>query len=319
MLPGVTVPIVVFELLAYAMLGLCAWHALHQGPLRQVRLIELGTGVLYGLTLEILTILQLHAYQYGHFLIMFGPVPLAVAVGWSIILYSAMAFADTLAFPAWAAPALVGLLGLNIDLTMDAVAIRLHMWQWLGLTYNQQWFGVPYGNFYAWFIVLCSVSALLWRVRPLTAQPDWRAPLAALGALVGSAVILVLLDELLVLYDNHGGIAWLPVLVVVAGALVVVGWGVWARRSSARPVTVENPASALVPMIVPFYFHLFFLIMLFVANIAVHLPALVGVSLTMLAVSLASHGVLVWRVLAARTAATSQQILPREKLGMKRE
>jgi hypothetical protein len=317
MLLGVTLPIAVFELLAYAMLGLCAWHALHQGPLHRARLIELGTGVLYGLTLETLTILQLHAYQYGHFLIMFGPVPLAVAVGWGIILYSAMAFADILVFPAWAAPALVGLLGLNIDLAMDAVAIRLRMWQWLGLTYNQQWFGVPYGNFYAWFIVLCSASALLWLVRPLTAQLNRRAPLAALGALLGSAVILVLLDELLVLYDDNGGIAWLPVMIVVTGALVVVGWGVWARQSSARPVAVESPVSTFAPIVVPFYFHLFFLIMLFVANIAVHLPALVGISLAMLAVSLASHGTLVWRVLAAQAPATSKQILPREKLGVK--
>lgn len=54
---GVTLPTVVFELLAYACLGLCFWHALRQGPLRRARLIELGTGVLYGLTLELLTIL----------------------------------------------------------------------------------------------------------------------------------------------------------------------------------------------------------------------------------------------------------------------
>jgi hypothetical protein len=99
MLLGVSLPIVVNEVLAYACLGLCIWHALHQGPLRRARLIELGIGVLYGLTLETLTIVQLHSYQYGRFLIMLGPVPLGVAVGWGIILYSAMAFADSLAFP----------------------------------------------------------------------------------------------------------------------------------------------------------------------------------------------------------------------------
>lgn len=92
---------------------------------------------------------------------MLGPVPLSIAVGWAIILYSAMAFADSLALPAWATPALVGLLGLNIDLAMDAVAIRLNMWHWLAYTSNQEWFGVPYANFYARFIVLCSCSALL--------------------------------------------------------------------------------------------------------------------------------------------------------------
>src|SRR5205823_3826825 len=141
MLRGVPLPLVVFEGVLYLLLGLCLWHALHQGALRHARLIELGTGVLYGLTLETFTIFQLHAYQYGHFLIMFGPVPLAVAVGWSVILYSAMAFADALSLPRWAIPALVGLLGLTIDLSMDAVAIRLQMWQWHGIAGTQQWFG----------------------------------------------------------------------------------------------------------------------------------------------------------------------------------
>jgi Carotenoid biosynthesis protein len=241
MMPGVSLPIVVFEVLAYACLGLCIWHALHQGPLRRARLIELGIGVLYGLTLEILTIVQLHVYQYGHYLIMLGPVPLAVAVGWGIILYSAMAFADSLAFPSWAAPALVGLLGLNIDLAMNAVAIRLNMWHWLDYAGNQEWFGVPYANFYAWFIVLCSCSALLWWVRPLTVQPGWRGPLAALGALLGSVVILVLLDELVVQYDRHGGITWLPIVIVVIGAFVVVGRGLCVMRTVARPSAREAP------------------------------------------------------------------------------
>ena len=42
MLPGVTLPIVVFEVLGYVCLGLCIWHALHQGPLRRAQLIEPG-------------------------------------------------------------------------------------------------------------------------------------------------------------------------------------------------------------------------------------------------------------------------------------
>src|SRR5579872_297799 len=300
MLLGVTLPIVVLEVLAYACLGLCIWHVLHQGPLRRARMIELGIGVLYGLTLEILTIAQLHSYQYGRFLIMLGPVPLSVAVGWGIILYSAMAFADSLAFPSWAAPALVGLLGLNIDLTMDAVAIRLNMWHWLDYAGNQEWFGVPYAIFYSWFIVLCSCSALLWLVRPLTVRPGWRGPLAALGALLGSVVILILLDELVVQYDHHGGIVWLPVVIVVIGAFVVVGRGLWVMRMVARPSAREAPINVLIPSIVPFYFHCFFLSMLFVAGIAQHLPALLAISLAMMAVSLVLHGWLLQRKLVIR-------------------
>ena len=101
---------------------------------------------------------------------MLGPVPLCIGVDWGVILYSAMSFADTLTWPRWATPALVGLLGLNIDLSMDAVAIRQDMWHWNLLALNEQWFGVPWANFYAWFIVLCSASALFWLARPLTAR-----------------------------------------------------------------------------------------------------------------------------------------------------
>lgn len=100
MLPGIAGLVVVFELLAYALLVLCLWHALQQKPLWRAYLIELLTGVLYGLVLETLTILQFHAYQYGHFLIALGPIPLAVGVGWGIILYSAMRFAESFALPA---------------------------------------------------------------------------------------------------------------------------------------------------------------------------------------------------------------------------
>ena len=157
------------------------------------------------------------------------------------------------------------------------MAIRLTMWHWLDYTGNQEWFDVPCANFYAWSIVLCLCSALLWQVRPLTTRPGWRGPLAVLGALLGSVVILALLDELVVQYDRHGGIVWLSVVIVAIGAFVVVGRGLWVKSSgsSAR----EAPMNILIPMIVPFSCHFFSLSVLFVATIALHLPALLGISL----------------------------------------
>ncbi len=127
MLLGVSLPKVVFELLAYGSLGVCVWHARRQGLLRRARLLELAMGVVYGVSLEALTIFQLHAYRYGHFLVMLGPVPLCIGVDWGVILYSAMTFAEGLPLPRWSLPAVVALLGLNIDLSMDALAIRLDM------------------------------------------------------------------------------------------------------------------------------------------------------------------------------------------------
>jgi hypothetical protein len=286
-LSSIPLSFAIFELLAYAMFGACLWHAFSSGPLRRARLIELLTGVVYGLTLEVLTLLQFHSYQYGHFLLMLGPVPFAVGVGWGIILYSAMALVDALPLPVWAACALVALLGLNIDLSMDAVAIRLHMWTWLRVGYDQQWFGVPYANFYAWFIVLCSCSALLWLVRPLTSRPGWRGPLAALGVLLGSVLILVLLDELEVQYTKHGGIVWLPIALLGVAGIAAVVWGTLAKRSPVRSPAGEQ--AAFVPLLVPLFFHLFFLTLLLVAGFERQLPMLLVISLAMLTISLALH------------------------------
>jgi hypothetical protein len=309
MLLGVTWVKVIFELLAYVCLGLCAWHAWGMGALRRARLIELSVGVGYGVSLETLTILQLHAYQYGHFLVMLGPVPLCIGVDWGVILYSAMSFADTLTWPRWATPALVGLLGLNIDLSMDAVAIRQDMWHWNLLSLDSQWFGVPWANFYAWFIVLCSASALFWLARPLTARACWRGPLAALGAYLGSLLILAGLDELVVRYDRTpGAIFWLfPALLIGAG-LVVAVVGAWVAWRGGRGQESAEPPSrhSLIPAIAPFYFHAIFIAALIVSGIATQLPALLAVALTMLAISLALHGWLLRRALAPRAVAEAR-------------
>ena len=65
-------------------------------------------------------------------------------------------------------------------------------------------------------------------------------------------------------------------------------------------------------MIMHFYFHLFFLVMLVVANIAVRLPALVGISLGMLVVSIVLHGVLMRRMFVMQQFVTTQPALSSE-------
>ena len=151
-------------------------------------LLRLLAGVLYGILLELATLRQLSAYEYGHFLLMIGDVPLCIGVAWSCIIYSAMEFSDASSLPYWARPILDGLLALNIDLALDAVAIRLGFWSW-GQGFKFQYFGVPYANFWAWFLVVFSFSLgyrLLahrenWIVR-------WVSPLLAL--IVGLTAIL---------------------------------------------------------------------------------------------------------------------------------
>ncbi len=300
---------IIFELLAYACLGLCVWHAWGLGLLRRARLLELGMGVAYGVTLEALTIAQFHAYRYGQFLVMLRDVPLCIGVDWGVILYTAMSFADGTRLPRWAAPALAALLGLTIDFSMDAVAIRQDMWHWNVIGLMDQWYGVPWGNFFAWFIVLCSASALFWLVRPLTARPGWRGPLALVGAYAGSLAILAGLDELVFLYDKTpGAIPSLPVALVVGLGLLVTLAGsmvVWRRERPVWKLAEPLETRGLALVAVSFYFHILFTTVLIVSGIGAEIPTLLAVSLAMLTLSLALHGWQAWRVFVGRRAAVA--------------
>jgi hypothetical protein len=258
---GVYWPLLAFELGSYVVWAVCLIHALRQGARRRERLALLLTGTIYGLLLETATIYQLHAYYYGHYLIMFiGQVPLTIAVGWGVILYGSVAFADKLALNSIAWAAAVGLLGLNIDLTMDAVAIRVGMWNWYThpgaaglLDPRGQWFGVPFGNFFAWFIVLTSVAALFRRLKPGEARSVAGVIGRSLAALLGSLIILVTLDELYVLFTWG---QWWPVAVEIAGSIALIALG--HRGKSAAP---REPAAAKGPpaLTVPLFFHLYFI------------------------------------------------------------
>ncbi len=174
---------ILFEIVIYIQFALCLRHALKHGA---ANLLKLGFGILFGVLLEIATIRQLNAYEYGHFLLMVWDVPLCIGVAWSCIIYSVMEFSDASNLPYWFRPVLDGLLALNIDLALDAVAIRFGFWDW-GQGLQSQYFGVPYANFWAWFWVIFSFSM---GYRILARNTGWigkwlSAPLAFVVGLVG--------------------------------------------------------------------------------------------------------------------------------------
>ena len=264
---------ITFEIIAYSLSAVCFVHAFKKGTGNVLRLLA---GIIFGLLLELATIRQLNAYEYGIFPVMVLDVPLCIGVSWGSILYSAMEFSDASSLPYFLRPVLEGLLALNIDLAMDTIAIRLGMWDW-GQGLEFQYFGVPYANFWAWFWVISSFS---FGYRLLARRKDWLAAWLSpvLALLAGLAWVLATnwLISFKIPFEYHG----LVVLLLLAGALGVV--------AAKRPRFYRLPAPTLV-FWVPFISHLFFLVTGLVSGVILEPPFLLGVSLLMFIAALALH------------------------------
>ncbi len=264
-----------FDLLMLLLFAICAFHAWRVGG--AARVWELTAGVLFGLLLEWATIQQFHAYTYGHFLLMFADqVPIAIGIGWGVIIYSARLFTQATTLPPWLFPVCTGLLALNIDLSMDAIAIRLGFWDWgRGLEYG--YFGVPYPNFWAWFWVVFSFTlGLQLLVRGEGVLARWLGPL---GAILFGVVGVVSTNYIITAVVPRG---WtLPVigLTLLIALLLVV---------AQRPQLHVRPEPALVVW-VPLGFHLFFLISGLLIGALVVNPLLLIVSLLMSGLALWLH------------------------------
>jgi hypothetical protein len=264
---------ITFELVVYATFGLSLVHA------RRTSLVtvwQLFAGVLFGLLLEWATIQQLEAYTYGRFMLMLGDVPVPIGVAWGTIIYSARQYSEATSLPMWARPLLDALLALNIDLSMDALAVRLGFWNW-AIDIDSQYFGVPWANFWAWFWVVVSFSGGL-RLLSVSGPRamEWLAPLGAIGV----GVLGVLVTNQLILsvpsYELYVGV----VGGVVLGALLLV---VLLRpRLDARP----RPALTIW---VPAAFHAYFLTAGVVSAVILQPPILLVVSLVMAAAAAALH------------------------------
>ena len=264
---------ILFELIIYIQFALCLQHAWKQGV---TNLLRLFAGIFFGVILELATIRQLHAYSYGHFLLMILDVPLCIGIAWSNIIYSSMEFSDASDLPYWARPILDGLLALNIDLALDAVAIRLGFWHW-GQGLDFQYFGVPYANFWAWFWVVFSFSLgyrLLahreaWMVR-------WLSPLlAVIVGLVGVLGANAMIAFEVPLEDHK-----IFVAVTLSAALILIA----AMRAHFYGASIP----ALV-FWVPFLTHAYVLIAGLISGVTFHPPFLLFVGLLMATVAFYLH------------------------------
>ena len=269
----------VFELGIYILAISCLRHAWSGG---RPRVVALLAGMIYGLLLEYAAILTFHAYQYGHFVLMIGGVvPLCIGVGWGMIIYTAMQTSDRFRLPWYLRPIVDAVLALTIDLSMDAIAIRLGFWTW---SVTGRWFGVPLGNFYAWFIVVFGFSLLL-RLCQQCALAGQRAVLGDI-AVVSVAVPLSVLGLIPVLQPyialvSQGSVAWLLLGVLLGSSALFTVVAVLRTRH-------DHPLD-LILVSVPICFHGFFFGALYWAGIGRQIPALIGVATLVLLTSLLLH------------------------------
>ncbi|MEW6086041.1 MAG: carotenoid biosynthesis protein [Chloroflexota bacterium] len=264
---------VLYELTLFLQLAICLPHAWKHG---RANLVRLFAGILFGVLLEIATIYQLQAYEYGDFLIMIFDVPLGIGIAWGCILYSVMEFSDASNLPYFARPALDALLALNIDLSLDAVAIRFGFWDW-GQGLDFQYFGVPYANFWAWFWVIFFFSM---GYRIFARRGDlirtWVAPLAAL--IIG--LLGVLGTNALITFV----ISWTLHPVVVFGLLLAA----LAWILAMRPRLNTQPVPALT-FWVPAITHIYVLIAGLISGLILDPPFLLLVGLVMTFIAFYLH------------------------------
>ncbi|NSL89445.1 carotenoid biosynthesis protein [Chitinophaga sp. Mgbs1] len=257
------------EACMYIITAICVWHAYRKGI---GHISWLLGGLCFGLLLEYINVYTSSGYFYGRFTIMLGTaprnIPFCIGCGWAVIIYSSRLFSDRLGLPLWAAAALDSLLALNIDLSMDVVAYRLHMWHWdwvsRGLPGNAlsgQWFGVPYGNFYGWLLVVFFYSLFGRLLERVSGKAAWKAVFPLLSVLLSQIALYISLFPLAALLKSLWGITSLHRLIFILLMLMVFVCAGFRRR---QPVAaVPWPLAA---WIVPVWFHVYFLCWLFLGG-----------------------------------------------------
>ncbi|MBU2509975.1 carotenoid biosynthesis protein [bacterium] len=262
-----------FELLMIVLVSLCLRHAWKEGTQNVLRLFA---GIFFGVMLEWATIKQLDNYEYGTFFLMIDNIPLGIGMGWGVILYSAMLFSDHCQIKEWARPVLDGLVALNIDLAMDAIAIRLGMWDWGdGLSY--EYFGVPFENFWSWFWVIFSFSAAFRILNRLPEKisrylaPLGSIPIGVFGVLASNRIISSYIPS------DYDYLA-ISLLIVCSLGLIL----------SQKPKLKTAQMDSLV-MWVPLGFHLYFIIVGIITRVIFTSWIIALISAAMFSASLYLH------------------------------
>ncbi len=304
------ISLIIFEYSAFVAFGAMLWREIRRK--NGFRILELFAGAVFGMLLEIGNIAMSGSYHYNEeFAVAIAGVPLAIGLGWSVIIFSAMRISDTYAIRERSRVWMDGLCVFALDLAIDAVAIRLGFWSW-AISYNQEWVGVPYENLIAWIFVGISFSLTMrfLRLKKNNLKKGFFAFLVMISPLASYAILLIFLISLGILLRiayffmidpslnsvgiippleelYHNNIAWVKgwILFFMTAGLLLAWWANF-RKSSGQIVQREFE---ILPLVFFVGVHFYFLIAIFLTGLALEIPFLLIVGLLSFAFHLIYH------------------------------
>jgi uncharacterized membrane protein len=259
--------------------------------LRRGRLpfFELISAAGFGILLEELDQLIFRTYHYNpDWVLEIDRAPVVIGLTWALIIAGAMRITDALGVRRRYAPVVDSVLAISLDLAFDAIAIRLGLWTWVGIGPGDGWFGVPYGNFYAWLFVTFGFSLLTrWlreaaRQRPALEWLQLLVPLPGFVLLIAGLIPFILIKPLVDPAPGGGGV---PFAVAMLAFLALAIWAVAYDRGEpdgSRVAILDLRLASWTRVAI----HGYFLAALLVMGLADDLPVLLAVAIVLLVAEL---------------------------------
>jgi hypothetical protein len=257
--------------------------------LRRGRLpfLELISAAAFGILLEEGDQLIFQTYHYSpDWVLAIDRAPVVIGLTWALIIAGAMRMTDALGVRRRYAPVVDSLLAISLDLGFDAIAIRMGLWTWVDVGPTDGWFGVPWGNFYAWLFVTLGFSLLTRWLRDAArrrAALEWLQLLVPPPAFALLLIGLVPFIALQLAFDDAPGGGGAFFLFTLAAFVALSAWAAFGGdrdEPDGESVAILDLRLATMTRLA---IHGFFLLALLVMGLATELPVLLAVAVALLA------------------------------------
>ena len=276
------------EVLAFILFYYCLADILKKKDknVRTFQVFDLVGFVVYAAIFENIGVI-VYTYNYSlDRLIMVGVVPLSLLFFEAAIFYSALQFAETMKFPKWVIPFVVGFLGMLQDMTIDPAAVfDLHLidgviegrWNWT-IHYDDTFFGIPFFNYTGWYLLMFYYTTLIQLGRNLFGKSGYKYSVGVLYVLLSPIIgvllivspltrFLLFLDPIYPTFSNRTA----EIFTLVTINIITVGLLIKYRR---RDVVI-NPKDYPVMWRIPVILHAFDIVLAFSLGITIaYVPVL---------------------------------------------